>query len=1060
LTTGLIALVGAIALPLGVAGPASADQARQRQQWVLSALEVSAAWHVTQGQGVTVAVIDSGVDPSVSDLTGSVISGPDYTGVHTPRSNPNWGAHGTWMASLIAGHGHDRGNMDGILGVAPKAKILSIRVITDRSDPGYHAYETEPPWRGQHELAKAITYSVRHGADVINMSLGYDGASRAVRSALQGALAHNVVVVASSGNAGASHAAGRGSAPYSFPADYPGVIGVAAVTEAGEPAYFSSENLSVQVAAPGVDVPAQGRGSKYWVVSGTSPASALTAGVAALIKSRFPKLTAAQVRSAITGSSANRPRGGYDPHVGFGTVNAAAALRLAGRLAKQVPAGQTQVGQAAVSGNFGGGEKGVPAFPVPPRSRQKLLVFGGIAAGGVLFLIIAVWLLASSRRRRRAAKKRGPIGVTARLGPVGAAGTVGPMSQARPGHPVGSAAAGTAPGPFGAAGAAGSAMDVRYPTQIYPAQRPGLPVQGYISQPGETMAVQGFLGHQEQTLGPGQGTAVQGVPGQPVPALDGPVQGTAGVPGQDVPPHVRPNQPGQFGERGQFGQPAQFGEPGQFGQPEQTPQAAGAATAGFGPQGYAGPGQTGPEQTGPGYPDLSFAGPTSTEVSQPSAYPASGAGTGYVGRWRGQGTASPTIPPPAHQDDVGGGPGYGAPADHSAPANGVSTPAPALPAVAGQESADDSEWLFEDGPSAQADGPAPTAITATPAGADQSGQPGQSDPHESSGMHPAARPGRAILPEPDAGGLADEDPLTSPRYARDGRAERALRPGGYRPDWLSSRQGVTKPMPSPAQSGQPGAPAQPAPPGPEPLPSRARQQVQAEQTSQPVQPSPAAAAGSAEAAAAQPIPAVDDEAAASPLAQQGGAQTSEPAARSVWEPPNRSRPNPADPGSGEPGQHVGPSIKTGPSAWQTSPSRQPASWRQGDATAVSSESASSAAAAQTVSGPGAPDTALSGPGYEHESSPSAEPGSGASAQPSFGAAHSRRQNQQGSDDGLPKRQPMTHLAAPLRRSWPSPGSDEQASAGSLPSVWDTWRRAAGVRRAAQEDGSDSGDGQA
>src|SRR5262249_57163687 len=78
LITGLIALVGAIALPLAAAGPASADQARQRQQWVLSALHVSTAWHVTQGQGVTVAVIDSGVDPKVSDLTGSVTSGPDY----------------------------------------------------------------------------------------------------------------------------------------------------------------------------------------------------------------------------------------------------------------------------------------------------------------------------------------------------------------------------------------------------------------------------------------------------------------------------------------------------------------------------------------------------------------------------------------------------------------------------------------------------------------------------------------------------------------------------------------------------------------------------------------------------------------------------------------------------------------------------------------------------------------------------------------------------------------------------------------------------------------------
>ncbi len=111
------------------------------------------------------------------------------------------------------------------------------------------------------------------------MSLGYGAPSRPVRAALQDAYAHDVVVVASSGNSGgAAEATGRGSAPYSFPADYPGVLGVGAVGPAGQPASFSSENLSVQVAAPGVNVPAEGRDSQYWLVSGTSPACALTAG--------------------------------------------------------------------------------------------------------------------------------------------------------------------------------------------------------------------------------------------------------------------------------------------------------------------------------------------------------------------------------------------------------------------------------------------------------------------------------------------------------------------------------------------------------------------------------------------------------------------------------------------------------------------------------------------------------------------------------------------------------------------------------------------------------------
>ena len=73
------------------------------------------------GRGVTVAVIDSGVNPNISDLSGSVITGPDYTGVTTSPSSKNWGVHGTWMASLIAGHGHD-GGLSGVVGTAPAAR--------------------------------------------------------------------------------------------------------------------------------------------------------------------------------------------------------------------------------------------------------------------------------------------------------------------------------------------------------------------------------------------------------------------------------------------------------------------------------------------------------------------------------------------------------------------------------------------------------------------------------------------------------------------------------------------------------------------------------------------------------------------------------------------------------------------------------------------------------------------------------------------------------------------------------------------------------------------------
>jgi subtilisin family serine protease len=359
-------------IALGAATPAGADAVRSQQMWVLNAIHAPAAWAQTRGAGVTVAVIDSGVKPSVSDLAGSVETGPDLSGVQTPSSNPAWGVHGTWMASLIAGHGHAGGSA-GILGVAPQAKILSIRVVTDQGDPQFQRYEREPSARVQRALATAIRYATARGVSVISMSLGYGAASRPVRAAIEQAMDHGVVVVASSGNSGDVPGSPRHRkvAPYSFPADYPGVVGVGAVGQDGAPASFSSDNLSVEVAAPGVRVPAQGRDGRYWLVSGTSPACALTAGVAALIKARYPRMAAALVVQAMTGSAANRPHGGYDAEVGFGTVDASAALALAAHLDRA--AGQHSGLAAAV--HFGGGPAAVPEVPVPPRDRRQLMLY-------------------------------------------------------------------------------------------------------------------------------------------------------------------------------------------------------------------------------------------------------------------------------------------------------------------------------------------------------------------------------------------------------------------------------------------------------------------------------------------------------------------------------------------------------------------------------------------------------------------------------------------------------------------------------------------------------------
>jgi subtilisin family serine protease len=374
------------------AGAVAADGIRNNQHWVLGMLHVPQAWSRADGAGVIVAVIDSGVNSRVSDLAGSVIPGPDYTGVRTAPSSTHWGVHGTWMASLVAGHGHGGGS--GVIGVAPRSRVLAIRVIPDRDDPHYRQYSREPENRIQGSLAAGIDYAVAHGAQVISMSIGYNAPSGTVKRALQRAYDHGVVVVASAGNSGDVAGAGRaGHAPDSFPAEYPGVIGVSAVDSAGVVAGFSSENLSVQVAAPGVSVPAQGRDGQYWWVSGTSPACALIAGVAALIKSAYPGLAPHLVASAMTSTTTERPASGYDNRVGFGIVNAAAALTRAGQLSRDRP---VATGVAATT-QFRGS---AVAEPVGPRGQGQLVLYTAAALASLTLAGTAARLMLSRRTRR------------------------------------------------------------------------------------------------------------------------------------------------------------------------------------------------------------------------------------------------------------------------------------------------------------------------------------------------------------------------------------------------------------------------------------------------------------------------------------------------------------------------------------------------------------------------------------------------------------------------------------------------------------------------------------
>ncbi|MER5874156.1 type VII secretion-associated serine protease mycosin, partial [Streptomyces sp. NPDC002044] len=320
---GAAALTAAVLLvSAAVAPPAAADTVRDRQ-WGLLALRAEEAWGTTRGDGVTVAVLDTGVDDAHPDLAGQVLAGTDLIGMGAGRGDRSWARHGTAMAGIIAGHGHGPSRSQGVLGIAPQAKILPVRVILEEGDPG-RAKAREGKGGA---LAEGIRWAADHGADVINLSLGDDSDSAhheaGEDAAVQYALAKGVVVVASAGNGGES------GDRVSYPAAYPGVIAVTAVDRRGRKAPFSTRNWYATVSAPGVDVVIADPDRSYYEGWGTSAAAAFVSGSVALVKAAHPDLSPPQIKKLLEDTATDSPAGGRDDARGHGTVDPVAALQVA-----------------------------------------------------------------------------------------------------------------------------------------------------------------------------------------------------------------------------------------------------------------------------------------------------------------------------------------------------------------------------------------------------------------------------------------------------------------------------------------------------------------------------------------------------------------------------------------------------------------------------------------------------------------------------------------------------------------------------------------------------------
>lgn len=359
--------------------PAWAETVRDKQ-WFLGALDIAGAHRLTNGAGVVVAVVDSGVSPH-PDLAGQVLEGTTFLG--TGNGQLDGSGHGTGMASVIAAKGVAANRM---LGVAPGAKILPVQVLASEKVLGLS------------RIAEGVRWAADHGAKVINVSAGSADLPEGAADAIRYAMDKDAVVIAATGNRTPDGPKWDGVAE---PASFPGVLAVLGTDREGRVLDDAVRGPEVVLAAPGQHIPVaapamNGHRAGYRMdVSGTSVATAVVSGAAALVRARFPELSAPQViqRLIATADEAGPP--GRDPDYGFGRLNLGRALTA------EVPSVSANPLLAAAPS--ASAEAPPLAGPGTAREPGKLpvgLILGVGAAGAALVAVAVVvaWLLLRRRR--------------------------------------------------------------------------------------------------------------------------------------------------------------------------------------------------------------------------------------------------------------------------------------------------------------------------------------------------------------------------------------------------------------------------------------------------------------------------------------------------------------------------------------------------------------------------------------------------------------------------------------------------------------------------------------
>ena len=305
-------IAAACAALLIVLAPASVSIAEtiSDQQYWLADYGFTTAWESSQGEGVKIAIIDTGIDSTHPSLQGAVVGGTDISGLgssdgQTPVGSNSY--HGTMVASIAAGRGGNE-----IIGVAPKAELLAVSIAF-----GVEGLDTDS------QIADGIIWAVANGAQVINLSLTRNSVTwpESWDEAFSYAFENDVVVVAAVGNRS------DGTTEVSAPATIPGVISVAGLDSNGIASEnFSTSGLSIGVTAPSEDLIGAFPGGEYRLWSGTSGSAPIVSGLVALIRSMYPEMDAANVVNRVISSAKKVDSDGYSTSYGYGVIDANQAL--------------------------------------------------------------------------------------------------------------------------------------------------------------------------------------------------------------------------------------------------------------------------------------------------------------------------------------------------------------------------------------------------------------------------------------------------------------------------------------------------------------------------------------------------------------------------------------------------------------------------------------------------------------------------------------------------------------------------------------------------------------